>query len=308
VSGIAGRFRLRIAAGVAGLLTASALIAGPLDTVRDCADKASPATTGIESLSQECPELEQAIRALSLEPTLVEGWREQLNRDALRDLAKLSEDYAGAKPGSSPSVASLPEILRTLAREQAPPGASWWDAFRAWVQPWLQQHSDTLQRLGRWLENIGRSATLVNVTTYSLVALVLVAALAVIFNEWKANAARGGRGASGQLKMRHGDVAASSQPPDPDTGAGKLAALLRLLVQRLMQTGRLKSERSLTHRELVSRSLFDDESQRAVFAEVAGTAESLLYGAHAAQSEQLDRVLAEGRALLGQLSAASTAR
>ena len=69
-----------------------------------------------------------------------------------------------------------------------------------------------------------------------------------------------------------------------------------------MQTGRLETERSLTHRELVTRSTFDDESQRAVFAAVAGTAESILYGPQDAAQERLDTVMDEGRALLTQLS------
>ena len=69
-----------------------------------------------------------------------------------------------------------------------------------------------------------------------------------------------------------------------------------------MQTGRLGTERSLTHRELVARSAFDDESQRAVFATVSGAAESILYGPQGGAPERLNTVLDEGRALLTQLT------
>jgi hypothetical protein len=83
--------------------------------------------------------------------------------------------------------------------------------------------------------------------------------------------------------------------------------LLQLLVNRLVQTGRLRAERSLTHRELVVRSRFDSESQRLLFATVANTAETLLYGSESAAPEQLSSVLQQGQTLLRQLSGSSSA-
>jgi hypothetical protein len=81
-----------------------------------------------------------------------------------------------------------------------------------------------------------------------------------------------------------------------------------LLVERLLQTGRLRAERSLTHRELVSRSTFDDESQRAAFAAVAGTAESILYGPRPAQADELRQVLRQGEVLLAQMPTSASSR
>jgi hypothetical protein len=294
----------RIAVAIAAVLAWSWVAGAPIDMVRDCAAKSSDATSGIKGLSAACPELEDALHSLGLEQMLYDGWQERLNRDALRDLANLAEGYGGAKPGDSPDVAALPGILKALEREQAPLSKSWWDVFRAWLKTWLSHHSETLTWLDRWLDRIGQSATLINVISYSLAALVLMAALAVVANELKASGTlrrRRRRTASAARELKPADFP-SADGLEPGALADRLAELLRMLVRRLVQTRRLKAERSLTHRELVARSVFDDESQRTVFAAVAGTAESILYGPYSAAPDQLKKVLHEGRALLAQLS------
>jgi hypothetical protein len=78
--------------------------------------------------------------------------------------------------------------------------------------------------------------------------------------------------------------------------------LLRALVKRLLQTGRLSVERSLTHRELIARTSFDSDGQKAVFANVARTAETILYGSNPPAAEHLETVTRQGRELLRQLS------
>jgi hypothetical protein len=299
VSGHAGRLGPQIALTMAAGLLCSSLAAEPLDVVRDCAQRISPAISGVKDIDAACPQLQDALRSLGLTPTLYDGWRERLNRDALKDLADLTQGYGGSKPEKSPDVAALPGILEALAREQTPLAISWWDAFKAW----FAQHSGALTWLDRWLDRIGESTTLFHATAYSLVALVLAAALAVIVNEVRANGA--GRRERIRAAARESDLAMGGEDSpvlEPAPLADKLMALLRDLVGRLMQTRRLDKERSLTHRELVARSAFDDESQRAVFAAVAGTAESIVYGQHGATPEMLNRVLSDGRALLARLS------
>jgi hypothetical protein len=84
------------------------------------------------------------------------------------------------------------------------------------------------------------------------------------------------------------------------------ALLLRLLVQALLQSGRLKYERSLTHRELGVRSAFDDPQQHGRFVRISLLAERALYGpnvppASAAAPPQIDHALTDGRQLYAQL-------
>jgi hypothetical protein len=307
VSLLLGRLRPRIAVAIAGVVAWSWVTAAPIDVLRACAASASGTISGIKDLNAACPQLEGALQSLGLEQILYDAWR--LNNDALRDLAELAEDYGGSRPAGGPDAAALPDILKTLEREQTPSAKSWWDAFRAWLRTWLTRHSDALTWLDRWLERLEQSMNVVNVITYSLITLVLIAAAAVIVNELKA---------SGSLRRRRGRRAPAANEPSSaaatsDSGrleslapAERLKALLRMLVSRLLQTRRLKTERSLTHRELVAQSIFDDESQRVVFARVAGSAEAILYGPDGAAPDQLDRVIQEGQTLLAQLPDSSS--
>lgn len=299
--------RLRFAAALGLTLLCSWAAAAPLDVLRGCAASASGTISGIKDLNAVCPQLEDALQSLGLEQTLYDGSR--LNRDALRDLVELAEDYGGSRPAGGPDAGTLPDILKTLEHEQTPSAKSWWDAFRAWLRTWLTRHSDALTWLDRWLERLEQSMTVVNVITYSLITLVLIAAAAVIVNELKA---------SGSLRRRRGRLAPAGNEPssaaatsdpgrsEPLAPADRLKALLRMLVSRLLQTRRLMTERSLTHRELVAQSIFDNESQRVVFARVAGSAEAILYGPHGAAPDQLDRVIQEGQTLLAQLPDSSS--
>jgi uncharacterized protein DUF4129 len=286
------------------LLAWSALAAAPLETVRECALRVPPAISGIKELEAACPQLTDALQALGLTPMLYQGWQSRLNRDALKDMLALTDRYAGSRAGQAPDIAALPAILQALAREQTPVTQSWWDAVRAWLKSWVAQHPNALSWLDRWLDRLGPSATLFQAIYYSLVALVLIGAAAVIVMEVKAiGAGRQGRNrVSAARRLSAPSADDGWVEPEPDALADRLMALLRKLVNRLIQTRRLAAERSLTHRELVARSAFDDDGQRAVFSELAGTAESTLYGPHAATPEQLDRILSEGRVLLTQLT------
>ena len=290
---------------IGGVLASSWLAAAPIDDLRDCAQKVSADKTGLTVLSAACPQLEGTLRALGLTPILYDGWQERLNDDALKDLAALVSRYGESERGPAPDIAALPGILKSLASEQPAPARSWMNAVKAWLKTWLAKHPDALTWLDRWVDRIGQSATLLHVIYYSLIAIVLLAAAAVIVNELRAAGLLGSgrrrapappdRGRPGVDPQESGDL-------EPTALADQLAVLLRSLVLRLMQSRRLGAERSLTHRELVARSAFDTDSQRAAFASVAGAAESIMYGPRAAIPEQLDRVLSEGRGLLAQIS------
>jgi len=299
-----------LAVALAGLLGSALLGAAPADILKACANQVSTEASGVKNLRSACPELEAALQALGLDRTLYEGWRATLNRDSLADVATLVERYQRPVPASAPKVSSLDAILKAIAREQAPAPKSWWDALKAWLNSWLSSHdTDSLSWLDRLLERLRQSVTMLNAILYSLLGLVVLAAAWVVINELKAAglmaksrtataAGRAGKDAA------HAAAAAASDPnPTPE----RFSELLRLLVARLMQTGRLKAERSLTHRELVSRSNFESEAQRAVFAEVAGSAEAILYGARGAAPEHLNRVLRQGQILLAQLPDSSSA-
>jgi hypothetical protein len=87
-------------------------------------------------------------------------------------------------------------------------------------------------------------------------------------------------------------VAASERP----------ALLLRVLVNTLVSTGRLRAEKSLTHRELGMRAAFDAVDQRQSFNRVAALGERVLYGNRNVPPEEIDAVIETGRALDRQLN------
>lgn len=281
----------------------------PLDDLRQCAAHVSPALVGIKSLAAQCPRLNGSLAALGIPPMLYDGWQERLNRDALGDLVELAETYHGTAR-AAPDIAALPGVLEALQRGRTPAPKSWWDAGIAWFKGWLSHHSDSFNWLDRWLGQFGRATTLLERLTYALMALVLVGAFAVVLHELKAAGAlrRRAEVRPDSTRLDTGAPAGESLEMEPAALSRRLAELLRAIVGRLVQTGRLTAERSLTHRELVARSVFDSDSQRAVFAAVAGRAEALLYGAHAGPVDELDRTLREGGRLLAHLEEAPRGR
>lgn len=270
-----------------GLFASTHLAAAPLDVVRACAAAASPSVRGIKGLSSVCPQLEAALTDLGLNETLYVDWRNSLNVGALQDVIDLAERYSAPKGPANPSTASLRAVLDSL-RGQASEPESWWQSLKVRLKKWLADSNSSMANwlkrfLDRWLANVDLSAGLLKALSYSLAALAVIAAIVVIMREFAAvgiGRRKGGRAPSGESGSHH---ASSGHPSVPEAAARDgVAELLRALVKRLLQTGRLKAERSLTHRELVARSTFDSDAQRAVFAGVADVAESMLYGSRQA--------------------------
>jgi uncharacterized protein DUF4129 len=95
-------------------------------------------------------------------------------------------------------------------------------------------------------------------------------------------------------------VDVDSLPPDR-----KASMLLRMLVTTLVQSGRLRTERSLTHRELSARANFDDAAQRESFQRVAALAERTVYGGSEVAASEVEPIVSAARALDAQLRGAS---
>jgi hypothetical protein len=308
-----GPLRLRLVLALGSLIATTCFAGVPLDTVRDCATTASPTRYGLKDLGAVCPELQAALGTLGLDKILYEGWQDKLNVHALHDVIDLSERYSGPRWHGAPDISTVPGILQALKDEQAPPVVSWWHSFKNWIKQWLE-HSDS--PIAKWIKHIFESVLdTTNVSPAFLQAFVYIvtiltglAAVFVIVREFR-SAEIGGR----FRRVRSGLNAAenpSSQPPtnaesssDDNTPAG----VLRALVKRLLLTGRLTTERSLTHRELIARTSFDSDAQKTVFANVARTAETILYGAKPAAPEFLETVTRQGRELLLQLSTTASA-
>jgi hypothetical protein len=303
-----GRLRLRLVLALGSLLATTCLAGTPLDTVRDCAATASPTLYGLKNLAAVCPELQAALGTLSLDQILYEGWQDKLNVHALRDMIDLSERYSNSRWHGAPDTSAVAGILQGLKDAQAPQVVSWWHSFKNWVKQWLE-HSDS--SLAKWIKHLfdgildttNVSPAVLQAFVYIVTILAALAAVIVIVRELKA-AGVGGRYRrvrstlnSGRKSLNHPRTEEEAQA-DENTPAG----LLRALVKRLLQTGRLATERSLTHRELIAKTSFDNDGQKTIFANLARTAETLLYGPAPAVPESLETVTRQGRELLLQLS------
>lgn len=307
-----GRLRLRLVLGLGSLIATTCFAGMPLDTVRDCATAASPTLFGLKDLGTVCPELPAALGTLGLDKILYEGWRDKLNVHALRDVVDLSERYSSPRWGGAPDISGVPGILQALKDEQAPQAVSWWHSFTNWIKQWLG-HSDSA--IAKWIrhffENVlgttNVSPAFLQAFVYIVTILTGLAAFFVIVRELKA------AGISGRFRRIRSALNSAekspSLPTDEEASAdvNTPAGLLRALVQRLLQTGRLKAERSLTHRELIARTSFDSDGQKIVFANVARTAETILYGPAPAAPEFVETVTRQGRELLLQLSETASA-
>jgi hypothetical protein len=84
----------------------------------------------------------------------------------------------------------------------------------------------------------------------------------------------------------------------------KASMLLRMLVATLVRSGRLRTERGLTYRELSARANFDDAQQRESFRRVASLAERTVYGGRELTADEVEPVVAIARALDAQLRGA----
>ena len=285
----------------------SSLAAAPLDVVRDCAHRASPSLAGLKALEAVCPGLQDALAGTGFEAILFDGWQQKMNSQALADLSALAERYSRSQR-RAPDAASLSKALESL-QVQTPKNSSWWQSFKTWLKNWLAQSDSALaswlNRLWeRWSAHMDASVTFLEIITYCLTALVVGAAVVIVVREIKA--VRLGRRAMRATGAKTSSTGTAETDLEaglvPGSATDALAMLLRALVKRLLQLGQLRADRSLTHRELVRRSVFESEEQRAVFAAVAYGAESNFYGPRDRAADPTHDVQRRGEVLLAQLA------
>ena len=279
-----------------------------LDVIDQCAQATQDESVGFEPLDAECPGLSAAIDALEATAWLSETQREELTRASLADLVSLTKRYrAGAPRTAVLDPESLTPILGALDEQSQdrPPGLL--DRLKSWIRALLGRQVTDGSWLERWLRDFNVSRNTVLLIVYVLAALVVVSALGIVFNELRVAGVFGGklrpRGLARNSFGSGGPGAAALTLSDVDAAPlhERPSLLLRLLLASLAKSGRIRSERSLTHRETIERATFDDAQQRDSFARLASTAESIVYGGAALAAHEIDRVLEGGRALQLQL-------
>lgn len=304
--------RLLVVAGA--LLACNGAGSAGFEELETCASQATSDASGIAALESACPGLETALREADLLANLPPGWRESLNAAALRDLGTLERRYQSPPAAQAPDRDGLQAILDQLAGEQARPDKSWWDTAKEWLRSWFARPGTaSTSWFDRLADRLSQSIDLIKFFTYALLAIVVVAAVAFVINELRIAGVLSRR----RQHRRAVDVIAAAPVSMPAEAAGDLdtaelsdqpAILLRLLVARLVASGVLSGERSLTHGELVAHAAFIDPDNRQRFARVSHLAERIVYGHGPADVEQIRSVVGAGRSLLQQLLAAGSAR
>jgi hypothetical protein len=281
----------------------TAAIAAPVDVIEACASSASTTLTGIDKFAAVCPDLESAITSTGLDRLLPRGWRERLSAAQLHDLVGIVDRYAAANARTAPNTESLGAILRGL--KSAPPAdKSWWESFKDWWREWLARSDSAF---AKWLRDMaGRmnvSQGALTIVAYCLAAIIGVVALILGIREFRTWVERRKVASGDELPDgQPGKLAATlAEPEQPNSDEVRLSRVLRALVMRLLETGRLSAERSLTHRELVSRSRFDQDGQRGDFAGVTAVAEALVYGPRGAVQSAIPQAIERGESLLAQI-------
>jgi len=281
------------------------------EIVAKCSEGAATDIVGLRELDAACPGLEHALVQLGYAPFVSEAQLDALTVHGLVDLQQLADRYrqppdVAANPIEVTTLGPILESLRQEQRAELPD--TWFQRLKRWLRSVFdrpQQDSDSW--LSRWLQERTIPEKVRDGIINGLILLVIALAVAVVFNEARAAGLlrRGGRRSS-----RMPDRAAGPEPrrlslADLDSAAPeeRPSLLLRLLVATLVDAGRLRTEKSLTHRELSQRADFDAADQRENFQRVAVLGERLLYGDARVAPDEIEAAVEAGRALNAQLAA-----
>ena len=283
----------------------------PLDLIDSCSDSADQGTTGLTALEAQCPGLTSALEQSGYLPLLSTSLRDELDVYDLGDLLVVDDWYAKQDPaGRAPDVGTLGPILDALNAQKPEPPLTWFERFKRWLRTFAerQQQDDSESWFTRWLDSAQLSEKVATTILFIALAVILALTILVIVNELRA---------AGVLRKRladeTGSTASSSAAPEEDEALDldslpadrKASMLLRMLVTTLVESGRLRTERSLTHRELSARATFDDAAQRESFQRVAAFAERTVYGSREVPAAEVEPIVAAARTLDAQLRGAS---
>jgi hypothetical protein len=260
-----------------------------------------------------CPDLERALVDSGLAGQLDRGWRDNLDAHGLSELHRLAERYEGEEPRDTLDA----EALRTIAQTLSAPvssARSRWQRFKDWVTHFFETPEKTgAGWLDQWLSRTLKipRAWQQTLTYASLTGVVLIAAWIV----WReVRIARTAAVQARRIKRTTPRVTADADASRPSIGeledalpTDRPLVLLRLLVRALVDCGRLRAERSLTHSELARSVVFDTVEQQQCFERVSRLAELRLYGPAAPgvpgkTSNDGEKTLLDGRQLYAQLS------
>jgi len=301
-------------AGTGAANAGDAAATSPAEIIARCGQADAEDAIGLQELESFCPGIEHALVEFGYAPFVSETQLDELSTYSFVDLQYLAQRYtpSGAAPPHDLDVTRLDSIVRSLeqpVQAELPPGL--FERFKRWLRKaFAQQEADPDSWVNRWLPDLTISEAVSKALGYVLVVLVIVFAVGVLINELRAagllRRGRGSRRVAG-AGMDEGLSLATASANDLDAMPlrDRPSTLLRMLVATLVNTGRLRTERSLTHRELSARASLDEPAQRECFQRVAALGERTVYGGGSVSAEEIESVVAAGQSLNAQLLAAA---
>lgn len=266
---------------------------------------------GYARIAARCPRLARTLEQSGWAEWLPRGWKEARNDLSSGSLVELRDLVARELQVSTgtrvPNVAHLNKVLTSLGSATRERG-SLWNRFRAWLRMLVERNarSDPHSWLDDMVRTDGRSQTVIDLTTYAALAVVVGLAGVIVVSEVRA---------AGLLRSRRraGDPVVPAAPEarrvtwrdveQADT-AEKSRLLFELVLARLTELHRVQPAGALTVRELAhSVELPDDEDRRRLH-EIARTAEQARYSAASLAPATVGKVVERGRQLLANLEAA----
>jgi hypothetical protein len=278
--------------------------------IGSCGENAAGDSIGLTALEEECPGLTAALERSGYLALLSTAARDELDPYDLSDLLYVDSWYDD-EVVRDVDADTLGPILDSLRAQEPERPLTWSERFKRWLRSLLERRQDSPENwLSRWIDEVDVPDVVARGILYVSLSLIVILTIVVIISELRA---------AGVFRKRHGEqdaamvaggtgATADDEPADLDALPvdRKASVLLRMLVTTLVQSGRLRTERSLTHRELCARAAFDDAQQRESFRRVAALAERTVYGVGEVSAAEVEPIVAAAQTLDAQLRGAPT--
>jgi hypothetical protein len=264
---------------------------------------------GYERIVARCPELPQRLAGAGVDRWLPASWRDphnDLSAGGLEELrTSLARERAVLPSSRAPTVRRLKATLVDLG-DTAHERAGLWRRFVNWLRAFLSARDRPQDPglLSRILSRIGLPETLMQITTYVAIGVMIALALLILGNELRAAGVLGKkrpRRASARAAIPDGSGELQWQDLERAALSDRPRLLLTLILERLARLQGLPPARSLTTRELTRTVRLPAGADEQRLAELAVVAERVRYAAEPVSTADLGQALEGGRVLLGTL-------
>ena len=265
---------------------------------------------GLKQIETNCPDLKTTLEHSPYAAWFPEDWWGlTLSTGSLLELRDHMELASKAREPRSLDTTGVTTALDSLEDDLQASQVTWWDRLLEWLRSRLRPEAEEPPTwLFKWLDEFSRHQTAVRIIGYTLFGLVVLAAVWIVINEFRA---AGVFGARRQRRSRSAAMLAAAGPTqgltlsdiDGSDPLSRPSLLLALLLAALAKRENRIVGASVTHRELAQRVVLDDSSLRSAFGRLIRCAERVRYAATVPSRSEIDEVVVDARRLLESIAA-----